>query len=408
MGEQGPLAGIRVIEAASVLNGPVTGYMLGDLGAEVIKIEPPVTGDPSRGFQTLFDVVMTLPGGGSLLFESANRNKKSIILDLKNEAGRTVLHKLIEKSDVFITNFNKKVICELEIGYETLSRYNSRLIYAATTTFGSSGHLSGRRGYVMVAQAVCGAMWLFGYWDSPGPSGAVGSIFDQIGASMLAYGILAALVARERTGIGQEVESSLLAGAIHLQAQNINTFLWRGRGMARFSRKRCRNPLTNYYQCADEKWILLSEPQSARYWHDFCTALGVPELEHDPLYNTAEARRQNYADFIALLDRAFAAKPRDEWLEVFSHYDFVYSPVYDYAEMADEPQVAENQYLVDMEHPVMGKVKTVGFPVRFSKTPASIQSAAPEFGAHTEEVLLEIGGYSWDEISRLREQGALG
>ncbi len=260
----------------------------------------------------------------------------------------------------------------------------------------------------MVAQAVSGAMWLFGDRDFPEPSVAVGSIFDQIGASMLAYGILAALVARERTGIGQEVESSLLAGAIHLQAQNINTFLWRGRGMARFSRKRCRNPLTNYYQCADEKWILLSEPQSARYWHDFCTALGVPELEHDPLYSTAEARRQNYTEFIALLDRVFADKPRDEWLKIFSQYDFVYSPIYDYAEMADEPQVAENQYLVDMEHPVMGKVKTAGFPVRFSKTPASIQSAAPEFGAHTEEVLLEIGGYSWDEISRLREQGALG
>ncbi|MDP2917851.1 MAG: CoA transferase [Dehalococcoidia bacterium] len=404
----GPLNGIRVLEAASVLNGPVTGYMLGDLGAEVIKIEPPGTGDPSRGYQTLFDVVMSLPDGGSLLFESANRNKKSIVLDLKNEAGKDIFRKLIEKSDVFITNFSKKSIRELDIGYATLSQYNTRLVYAATTTFGSKGRLSERRGYDMVAQAVSGAMWLFGDRDSPEPSIAVGSIFDQISASMLAYGILAALVARERIGIGQEVESSLLAGAIHLQAQNINAFLWRGRAMARFSRRRCRNPLTNYYKCADDKWILLSEPQSARYWHDFCTSLGMPELENDPLYNTAEARRENYADFIALLDRVFATKPRDEWLRIFDKYDFVYSPVYDYADMANEPQVMENQYLVEMEHPTMGKVKTIGFPVQFSKTPASIQCSAPQFGAHTEQVLQELLGCSWEEIAKLREQGAFG
>jgi crotonobetainyl-CoA:carnitine CoA-transferase CaiB-like acyl-CoA transferase len=404
----GPLTGIRVIEVASVLNGPVTGYMLGDLGADVIKIESPVTGDPSRGYQTLFDVVMTLPDGGSVLFESANRNKKSILLDLKNEAGITVFHRLIEKSDVFITNFSQKVICKLGLDYETLCRYNSRLVYASTTTFGSKGPMSERRGYDMVAQAVSGAMWLFGDRDSPEPSVAVGSIFDQIAASMLAYGILAALLALERTGMGQSVESSLLAGAIHLQAQNINTFLWRGRGMARFSRKRCRNPLTDYYQCGDGKWILLSEPQSARYWHDFCVALGLPELENDQRYNTAEARTQHYAEFIALLDRIFVTKPRDEWLKIFSEYDFVYSSVYDYDEMTREPQVQENQYLIEMEHPTMGRVKTVGFPAQFSKTPASIRSAAPEFGAHTEEVLLELGGYSWDEITKLREQGAFG
>jgi crotonobetainyl-CoA:carnitine CoA-transferase CaiB-like acyl-CoA transferase len=260
----------------------------------------------------------------------------------------------------------------------------------------------------MVAQAVSGAMWLFGDRDSSEPSVAVGSIFDQIAASMLAYGILAALLARERTGIGQKVESSLLAGAIHLQAQNMNTFLWRGRGMARFSRKRCRNPLTNYYRCEDGKWILLSEPQSARYWHDFCVALGVPEMEDDQRYHTAEARTQNYSEFIELLDRVFITKPLDEWLKIFEKYDFVYSPVYDYTDVANEPQVQENEYLTEMDHPVMGKVKTVGFPVQFSKTPASVRSAAPGFGAHTEEVLLDIGGYSWEDITRLREEGAFG
>src|SRR3972149_5833214 len=178
--KMGPLTGIRIIEVASVLNGPVSGYMLGDLGAEIIKIESPVTGDPSRGYQTLFDVVMTMPDGGSLLFESANRNKKSIILDLKNEAGKAIFQKLIQKSDVFITNFGNTVISKLGLDYKTLSRYNDRLVYASTTTFGSKGPLSERRGYDMVAQAISGAMWLFGDRDSPEPSVAVGAIFYSI------------------------------------------------------------------------------------------------------------------------------------------------------------------------------------------------------------------------------------
>lgn len=404
----GALDGIRILEMAQLLNGPVTGYMLGDLGAEVIKIETPGIGDLGRGYGTMFDVKMSLPGGGTIVFESANRNKKGITLDLKNEAGRTVFNKLIEQTDVFITNYSKRVIRDLDIEYETISQRNPKLIYAATTGFGSRGPLSELRGYDMVGQAVSGAMWIFGDRDSEEPSVAVGSIFDQLGASMLAYGILAALVARERTGIGQEIGTSLLGAAIHLQAQNIIPFLWRGRAMARFSHGRCRNPLVNYYKCGDGKWILLSEPQSQRYWHEMCLALGIEDLENDERYNTADARRDSFAEFIAILDRIFATKPRDEWLKIFSQYKFVYSAIYDYEEMVNEPQVWENEYLVEMEHPTMGKIKTVGCPIHFSKTPAAIQSGAPEFGANTEEVLLDVGGYSWDEISELREQGVFG
>jgi crotonobetainyl-CoA:carnitine CoA-transferase CaiB-like acyl-CoA transferase len=404
----GPLDGIRIIEAAQLLNGPAASYMLGDLGAQIIKVEPPVTGDMVRGFTSVWDVTMTGPKGVNMLFESTNRNKKSIVLDLKNTRGKEIFYKLIEKSDVLITNFTKRVINDLEISYETLKKYNPKIIYAATTAFGSKGHLSENRGFDMVAQALSGAMWTFGDRDSPEPSVAVGNLFDQIAATMLAYGILAALVARERQGKGQYLESSLLAGGIHMQAHNINPFLWRGRAMARFSRKRCRNPLTNYYKCGDGKWILLSEPQSARHWQDFCVAIGRQELEHDPEFATADARRKSYARFIAILDEVFATKPRDQWLEIFSKYKFVYCPIYDYAEMSTESQVWENQYLVEMEHPVMGKIKTVGFPVQFSETPASIQSAAPEFGAHTEEVLVDIFGYSWDDIDKLRKAGAFG
>jgi len=404
----GPLHGIRIIEAAQLLNGPAASYMLGDLGAEVIKIETPGIGDMARGFISAWDVPMKGPEGINILFETANRNKRSIVLDLKNDSGRAIFYKLIEKSDVFITNFSRRVLSDLQISYDTLEQYNPKLVYAATTAFGSKGPLGDQRGFDMVAQAYSGAMWIFGDRDSPEPSVAVGNLFDQMAASMLAYGVLAALVARERQGVGQYLESSLLAGGIHMQAHNINPFLWKGRAMARFSRKRCRNPLTNYYLCADGKWILLSEPQSARHWHDFCIAIGRPELEHDPKFNTADARRESFAEFIAILDEVFATKPRDKWLEIFSAYKFVHCPVYDYAEMTAEPQVWENQYLVEMEHPVLGKIKTAGFPAQFSKTPASIQSAAPEFGAHTEEVLIEVLGYTWEELADLRESGAFG
>lgn len=402
----GPLAGIRVLDVGMYYQGPAVCYMLGDLGAEVIKVEPPVTGDLQRGVSNMYGAKMVTQEGLSIAFEGGNRNKKSMVLDLRNKAGYGILCRLIEKTDIFVTNFSRRVIKRLRIEYKTLVQYNSALIYAHTTAFGSKGPLADRVGYDPVGQAYSGAMWIFGDRDDPEPSMAVGSIFDQTAATSLAYGILAALVARERQGIGQKVEASLVGGGIHMQALDINTALWRGRGMARFSRKRCRNPLTNYYKCADDKWLMLSEPRGARYWNEVCAALGIEELENDERFKTSEVRRQNFIEFTQILDTVFATKQRDEWLRIFSQYDFGYSPVYDREDLGDDPQLLANDYIVEMEHPILGKVKTVGFPAQFSKTPAAIRGSAPEFGQHTEEVLTGILGYSWDEIANLRDQGA--
>lgn len=404
----GPLNGIRVVESAMLFNGPVTGYILADLGAEVIKVEPPGTGDISRGYETMFGASMNRPGLANVAFEVANRGKKSIVLNLKSDDGRSILYKLIEKSDVFITNLRKSSTQKHKIDYHTLRGHNPKIIYASTSTYGAMGPRGEQRGYDMQAQAISGAMWeIFGDRDSVEPSVAVGSIFDQIGATVLLYGILAALVARERTGIGQEVRASLVGSAIHLQATNINTFLWQRRGMSRFSRERCRNPLANYYQCADKKWVLLCETQIQRYWPAFLSAIEIQELENDPRYSTPDGMRQNFSEFIAILDRKFATKPRDEWLKIFSGHDFGYAPVHDYAEMVDDPQVWANDYIVEIDHPSMGKVKTVASPVGFSETPISIGRGAPEYGQHTEEVLTDILGYSWEEIGKLRDMGAL-
>ena len=403
----GPLDGIRILEWAMYHNGPAAGYMLGDLGAEVIKVEQPVTGDYCRGVQSMFDSAMTLPGGGNVQFETANRNKKSMVLDLQQDAGRQVLYRLVQTADVFFTNFRKSVAQKLKVDYATLKPHNPRLIYATNSAYGTNGEWAEKRGFDPVAQALSGAMWMFGDRDDPEPSMAVGGIFDQTGATLLAYGILAALLARERTGVSQEIECSLLGGGVHLQAININAFLWRGRGMARHSRKRSRSAMSNYYRCADGKWLLFTEPQSERFWHDFCTALNIPEVETSPKFATADARRDNYPEINSIVENVMATRTRDEWVRVFRDYQFAHAPIYDYAEAAQEPQVLNNEYLVEMEHPTMGRVKAVGFPVKFAQTPARIQGPAPEFGQHTEQVLLDTG-YTWEDIARLREQGALG
>ncbi|MDP6100376.1 MAG: CoA transferase [Dehalococcoidia bacterium] len=403
----GPLEGIKILEWAMYHNGPAAGYMLGDLGAEVIKIEQPVTGDYCRGVQSMFDSGMGIPGGGNAQFETANRNKKGIILDLHQESGRQVLYKLVETADVFYTNFRKSVAQKLKVDYASLKQHNPKLIYADNSAYGNNGQWSGKRGFDPVAQALSGAMWMFGDRDDTEPSMAVGGIFDQTGATLLAYGIMAALLARERTGVAQEIECSLLGGGIHMQAINVNAHLWRGRGMARHSRKRARSTMSNYYKCADDKWMLLTEPQSERFWHDFCTALNMPEVETHPKYATPDARKENYAEMNSIVENVFATKTRQEWLDILGQYQFAHAPIFDYDEMSEDPQVLGNEYLVEMDHPTMGKVKTLGFPVKFSETPARIQSPAPEFGQHTEDVLLEAG-YSWEDIAVLRERGALG
>ena len=403
----GPLSGIRIVECAAIFNGPVAGAMLGDLGAEVIKVEPPGTGDPSRGMQSIYDVQFIAPDGRSMAWEMANRNKKSMILDLNNSDGRAAFYSLIEKADVFLTNYRSKAIKKLEINYEVLREHNPKLIYARNTGFGHKGPFSEKPAWDMSAQAFSGAMWIVGDRDFSEPSVTVGSVFDMVGASFLAYGIMAALVARERNGMGQEVDCSLLSGAIQIQAMNICSFLWAGRGMSLFSRTRCRNPLTNYYKCADDKWLLLCEP-SSKNWEDICAAFGTPELATDPHYATGDARRKNYAKLIKHLDSIFVTRKRDEWMSIFARYDFSYSPVYDYEGAVNDPQLIENQYVVETDHATLGKMKTVGFPAQFSETPASIQSSAPEFGQHTEEVMIDVLGCSWDQRASLREKGAFG
>ena len=402
-----PLSGIRVLECAAWHNGPAAGYMLGDLGADVIKIEEPGRGDAARGVIALWGAPMVFQGR-VLLSELTNRNKRGITLNLKTQKGKEILYRLAEKADVFITNYSKRVIDNLSFDYETLRHYNHKLIYAINYGYGSEGMWAEKRAFDPIAQALSGAMWSAGDRDSPEPTQLMGGYFDQLGATLLAYGILTALVVRERQGIGQVVETSLLAGAIHQQAMAITAALMMERVIARHSQKRARQPLANHYRCTDGKWILIAEIQSDRFWKDFCQAIEHPDLEKDERFDNVTKRRTNYAELIRILDDAFFTRTRDEWVAKFLQegWEFAFAPVYDFVEAAKSEPVLANKYVVDFDHPVFGKIKQVNCPVKFSDSETGIKKEAPELGQHTEEVLLEFG-YTWDDISRLREEGAI-
>lgn len=401
----GPLEGIRVLECGGYLSAPSAGYMLGDLGAEVIKIEDRVKGDPVRGMSSTFGRGMIMPDGTNILFETANRNKKSITLDLRKEKGKELLYRLVAVSDVFCTNYSLSAIDDLDIGYQTLKKYNPKLVYGMATGYGALGPEREKRAFDTIAQARSGIMGTVGEADGP-PLQIAGAIFDQVTGTLLVNGILAALAARDRQGIGQEVEVSLLGSGIHMQAYNINVALLRGRPMPRPSRQTLKNPLANHYECADGKWLLLAEPQSDRFWHGFCLALGIENLEKDAKFATAKNRRENFLQLATTLEKVFKTKTRDEWISILQTKGggIAFSPVLELTELASDPQVLANEYITDVDHPTLGKIKIIGIPIKFSETPAQIQNCAPNFGQHTEEVLMNILGYTWDEIGKLKDE----
>src|SRR5215813_8749469 len=274
-----PLEGIRILDWTIFQQGPVATMMLGDLGAEVIKLEERVGGDPGRG---VLQIAGSKTGGDkrNYYFEANNRHKKSLTLDLKKPEAREIVYKLVEKSDVFVQNFRKGVAAKLGLDYPTLSRYNPKLIYASATGYGPDGPDSGEPSFDYMGLARSGIMNAVGE-PNMDPLNITGGIADQMGAIMLAYGVITALLARERYGIGQEVDSSHLGSMMALQGLNLASRLTLGKEFRRSYRTKAPNPLWNHYKCSDGKWICLAMIQADRYWSDLCKALGIQHLEHD-------------------------------------------------------------------------------------------------------------------------------
>jgi crotonobetainyl-CoA:carnitine CoA-transferase CaiB-like acyl-CoA transferase len=240
--------------------------------------------------------------------------------------------------------------------------------------------------------------------DMP-PLAIAGGIADQMGAIMLAYGVLAALMARERFGVGQEVDASHLGSMMALQGLSVSARLMMGFALPRTWRAHAGNPLWNHYRCQDDQWLSLGMLQPDRYWADLCRAIGRPELATDERFADLRARARNAAAAVAALDEAFASKPRHEWLAILRDApgDFIVTHVNSVNDLPGDPQVRANDYVVDFDHPQHGTIQMLGMPVRLSETPGRVRAPAPEFGQHTEEILLDLG-YDWEAIADLRKR----
>ncbi len=404
-GKRGPLDGIKVLDWTMWQFGPVSTMMLGDLGADVIKVES-LDGDHGRQFRRVAGASSQLPGGLNAYFESLNRQKRSIALDLKNPKGVEILHRLVAQSDVFVQNFRQGVAERLGMGYEDLIKHNPKLIYGAATGYGPIGPDSDQPAFALTGEARSGSL----FWGGPddGKPYNLGGIADQMAGVMLSYGILGALVARERKGVGQKVDVSHLGSLMWLGGNRYGIALISKNVPRRQDRTAVLNPLWNFYRCEDDRWIAFSMNQSDRYWPPFCKAIGHRELIDDPRFNGMERRAENRVELVRLLDGIFESKPRDAWEGMFAgNGDIIWTRVQDVFDLPDDPQVIANNYIVDYDHPVLGPSKWIQTPVGYSSTPVSAVKAAPAHGANTEEILIESLGCSWEDISKLQEEGVI-
>jgi crotonobetainyl-CoA:carnitine CoA-transferase CaiB-like acyl-CoA transferase len=402
--KRGPLAGIIVLDWTQWQLGPVAGAMLGDLGADVIHIEHYKTGDAGRGMSS--PDLKDLPHNKTSYFEVNNRGKRSITVNLQTEEGREVIRRLARKADVFLHNYRPGVPERLGIGYEDLHKVNPMLVYAAASGFGEKGPDAGEGALDLVGAARSGASTLLGSEENPNIP-LYGGLADQMAAIFTAYGVLAALVARERYGKGQKVDSSMLGSMIAWQGLMIGRGLYLNEFASQQKRESAKNPLWNFYRCRDGKWLVLAMLQSQRYWPDVCQAMELEKIADDPKFNGLLERQENCCELIGILDKAFLKKPCAEWGEIFREAGIISAPVKGFADLADDPQIIANEYIIDYDHAVLGPSKVLGLPIKLSETPGEINAEAPEFGQHTEEVLIELGGYTWDEITELRNKQAI-
>lgn len=398
----GPLDGIRIVEYGVFHAGPGANAILGDLGADVIKIESGI-GDPERYWRDVGGLDFTLPSGDSLTFESSNRNKRGIFLDIETEKGRDVLYRLIRNADVFLTNLRKTTIVKIGIDYETLSKINPQIIHASVSGYGQKGPMSDLGAFDPLGMARSGMLFVTG---APHPVMMHLGILDQATAIAASHAILTALVCRERQGFGQAVHVSLFSTGIWLLYFNflLSTFL--NIETVPTSDRTHHSPLRNAFVCKDGKFVMGTHHPESKYWGPFCEATGQSALIDDPRFSTDEARKANASELIEIFDKVFLEKSRDEWMEVFQKYGLMISSVQTIAEVAADPQALINNYAVPFDHPKLGRLMVPGYPVRFSGCQAGMKSAAPDMGQHTDEVMKELG-FSDREIINMKNDGVI-
>ena len=398
------LEGIRVIDLTVWFQGPVAAQHLADFGAEVIHIERPQGGDLGRGVRT----IKALPvGDWNQYFLVINRNKKSMAVDLNSPAGREILRRLVEKSDVFLSNLSDENLAKWQLTYDGLREVNPRLIYALASGYGPYGQIT-KPSFDMTVQALTGLMSRLGEPGQPPIYLGMGS-GDAIGGLMAALGVLLALYQRKRTGKGQYINGSLYGAQLFLAAPTLQAYL--ATGSERFSRQQSRksapNPLWNTYPTKD-RWVFLCLPNEDENWSRLCRSLDDPELAADPPFESADGRREHASELIECLDQALGRRTAEEWMERWRPLGIVASPINNLADLAQDPQAWENEYLLETHcEEVQRNVTIRGLPIGLSKTPGAVESLGPELGQHTEELLVDTLGYSWEQIGELKAQGVI-
>jgi CoA:oxalate CoA-transferase len=391
----GPLDGIRILDFTRYQQGPYATVLLSDLGADVLKVEEPKHGDLGRALGLQAD-------GWCAYFEAHNRNKQSITVDLRTDEGRQIVHELAADTDVVTDNFRPGVMKRLGIDYDALSKINPRIITGSASGFGPRGPNANDPSFDIIGQGMGGIMSNQGGGPNEPPRSIMSGAADQVGAMVFALGICAAVVARERQGVGQHVDVSLLGSQVALQALQITGFLRSG---TQYPTPQRSNPVFCQFRCGDGKSLTIGllDP---KWWPGLCRTLDRDDMLTDERFITPRDRQVNRIALLAELDASFGRQGRDHWLAALRAADVPCGPVHDYAGVSMDPQVLAMEYITTLEHPNLGPVRVVNSPIRMSKMEVGARHTAPELGQHTEEVLLKLG-YDWDDITRLRDAGVI-
>ncbi len=392
MSSPGPLAGLKVVELAHIMAGPVCGRMLADMGADVIKVERVPHGDPTRGF------VPPVIDGESAAFMMLNRNKRGIAVDLKHDEGKEILRRLLSDADVVIENFRKGAMDRLQLGYESLAAENPRLIYCEISGFGRTGPYADLGGFDLVTQGYSGLMSITG--EGPGrPPVKCGAPITDITAGLLAtMGVLAAVVERQRTGKGQRVDTSLFEAGITQTFWQSAIALATGVSPEPLG---SAHPLAAPYEAFEtaDGWLTLGA-SNEETWQRLPPVLDRPDLLEDPRFTLNKDRMAHREELATELSEVFKNRTTEDWLERLATAGVPAGPVLSVGEMLAHAQTQAREMVVESEHSTIGTVPTIGFPIKFSETPATVRSGPPTLGEHTRNVLEELG-YTNADIAAL-------
>lgn len=393
-----PLSEMKVLDLTQVMAGPFCCMILGDMGADVIKVEPPGSGDHARksmGFR--------MKGEDTAPFLAVNRNKKSCTLNLKTETGRELFYELCSTVDVVVENFRPGVAARLGADYDTLAERNPRIVMASISGFGQTGPYGDRPGYDLIAQGMAGLMSVTGEAGRPPVKCGI-PIADLAAGLFAAYGILSAYIGAQRTGQGQYVDTSLYEAALGLSLWETSELWATGRVPQPMG---SAHRLTGPYQAlrTADGWITVGA-NNPKLWSLLCDAIGSPGLENDPRFATNDSRMENMSELVDELEKTLRRESTEHWVSVLLDAGVPAGPILDYGQVAQDPHALARGMIRELEHPVEGTVKTLGNPIHLSETPPRMERPAPLLGEHTRQVLAEIG-VDERRFDELRRQGVV-